>query len=314
MSSLRPPGAIGAAIGAAMSGASGGHDKALPADVPADVPAARPTPGRTRRFLIGLARALGGAVLFSLPMLMTMEMWSLGFAMSRLRLALLLVVLVPVLVGLSYRSGFEPTFNWIEDTVDAGVALFVGFVAAGAVLWLFGLLTAEMSLQELVGKVALQAVPASMGALLAQSQFGGQAEDEERSSPGSGYLSELLLMAAGALFLAFNVAPTEEMLLIAHKISPQRALVLALLSVAAMHAFVYAVSFQGQEQMPEDQGQVGVFLRLTVGGYAVALLVSAFVLWTFGRFDGVGLVTVVEITVVLGFPAAIGAAAARLIL
>lgn len=272
------------------------------------------SPDRTRRFLVGLARALGGAVLFSLPMMMTMEMWSLGVAMSRLRLAFLLVVLVPVLVGLSYRSGFEPTFDWKEDAADAGVALLVGFVAAVVLLWLFGILSAGMSLQELVGKVGLQAVPGSMGALLAQSQFAGQREDEERSVPSSGYVSELLLMAAGALFLAFNVAPTEEVLLIAHKMSPLRALALLLVAVGAMHAFVYAVEFQGQEQVPEDQGRAGVFLRLTVGGYAVSLLVSAFVLWCFGRFDGVGLAAVVEMTVVLGFPAAIGAAAARLIL
>lgn len=270
---------------------------------------------RTRRFMVGLARALGGAVIFSLPMMMTMEMWSLGFAMGRLRLALLLLVLIPVLVGLSYRSGFEPTFNWLEDTVDAGVALLVGFAAAAVVLWLFGLLTADMSLREVVGKVALQAVPGSIGALLAQSQLGGEKEEgEERPERHPGYVSELLLMAAGALFLAFNVAPTEEMLLIAYKISPQRALTLALVSVAAMHAFVYVVAFHGQERMPEGQSQRSVFLRLTVAGYAVALLVSAYVLWTFGRFDGVGAATVVEITVVLGFPAAIGAAAARLIL
>ena len=31
----------------------------------------------------GLARACGGALLFALPLLMTMEMWSLGFEMAR---------------------------------------------------------------------------------------------------------------------------------------------------------------------------------------------------------------------------------------
>lgn len=30
------------------------------------------------RFFVGLARAFAGAVLFSLPLLMTMEMWWLG--------------------------------------------------------------------------------------------------------------------------------------------------------------------------------------------------------------------------------------------
>jgi hypothetical protein len=33
-----------------------------------------------RVFLVGLGRAFGGALIFSLPMLMTMEMWWLGFS------------------------------------------------------------------------------------------------------------------------------------------------------------------------------------------------------------------------------------------
>ena len=46
----------------------------------------------------------------------------------------------------------------------------------------------------------------------------------------------------------------------------------------------------------------------------MALLISAYVLWTFGRFDGMGPFMIIQISVVLAFPAAIGAAAARLIL
>jgi uncharacterized membrane protein len=42
--------------------------------------------------------------------------------------------------------------------------------------------------------------------------------------------------------------------------------------------------------------------------------VSLYLLWIFARLDGVGLDAAVMATVVLAFPAAIGAAAARLIL
>jgi uncharacterized membrane protein len=48
--------------------------------------------------------------------------------------------------------------------------------------------------------------------------------------------------------------------------------------------------------------------------YALALLVSLYVLWSFGRSDGLAFGELLMQTVVLGFPAAIGAAAARLIL
>jgi uncharacterized membrane protein len=46
----------------------------------------------------------------------------------------------------------------------------------------------------------------------------------------------------------------------------------------------------------------------------VALLISLYVLWTFGRLDGAGAAETVMAMLVLGFPAAIGAAAARMIL
>jgi uncharacterized membrane protein len=51
-----------------------------------------------------------------------------------------------------------------------------------------------------------------------------------------------------------------------------------------------------------------------VVGYLIALLVSAYVLWTFGRFEDTAWLIYLRQTVVLGFPAALGAAAARLIL
>ncbi|HEX5580688.1 MAG TPA: TIGR02587 family membrane protein [Gemmatimonadaceae bacterium] len=266
-----------------------------------------------RRFLIGLARAFAGAMLFALPMLMTEEMWQLGFYMDRWRLVLLLVVQLPLLVGLSYMSGFEPTFDLVEDAVDACAALAVGFVSSAALLALMGVIGGGTSADEVIGKVALHAVPASMGALLAQSQLGGEEHEQELEERGATYWGELFLMAVGALFFAFNMAPTEEMLLIAFKMNDWQVLLLAALSLAAMHGFVYAVEFSGQEQIPTG-GPVSAFFRLSVVGYALALLVSAYVLWTFGRFDGTALLPALVSTLVLGFPAAIGAAAARLVL
>jgi uncharacterized membrane protein len=41
---------------------------------------------------------------------------------------------------------------------------------------------------------------------------------------------------------------------------------------------------------------------------------SLYILWTFGRMDGLGLELCLATTVVLAFPAAIGAAAARLVI
>ena len=267
-----------------------------------------------REFAVGLARAFGGAIFFSLPLLMTMEMWWLGFYMSRLHLALFMVFMVPLLIGLDHYSGFRETSTWWEDSIDAMVAYGVGFVASAVVLALFAVIDLQMPLREVVGKVALQAVPASFGAVLAVSQLGGGGGRAEARKEQAGYGAELLFMLAGAVFLAFNVAPTEEMVLIAFRMTPWHALALIVVSLGTMHAFVYAVEFRGTHSEAEGTPWWSVFLRFTLVGYAIALLVSAYVLWTFGRYEDGAVARMVMEAVVLGFPASLGAAAARLIL
>lgn len=243
-----------------------------------------------------------------------MEMWALGFYMSNLRLALFLLVVIPLLIGLSHYIGFEETFEWREDAVDAFVAYAVGFVASAVALLFFSVIEPGMSFDEIIGKISLQAVPASIGAMLAQSELGGNQEEKERRKREPGFGGELFFMAVGAVFLAFNLAPTEEIVLIAHKMTSWHAVGLALVSLLIMHAFVYALEFQGQHSIPGGTPFWSEFLRFTVVGYALALLISLFILWTFGRIDGLAFHEIAVAVIVLAFPAAVGAAAARLIL
>lgn len=243
---------------------------------------------------------------------MTMEMWWLGFYMSRLRLALLLVVLIPFLTTLSRYRGFEKTVGWIDDLRDAFVALGVAFAAAAVVLPLLGAIRWSMTLDEIAGKLALQAVPGSIGAMLARSQLGSRDEQEREVEESYGF--EIFLMAVGGLFLSLNVAPTEEVSVIAIRISAWHVLALVALSLAAMHAFVYFLEFRGGHQIPEQTSGLGLFLRYTVAGYATCLLVSLYVLWTFGRTDGAPAQQVLAMALVLSFPASLGAASARLVL
>jgi putative integral membrane protein (TIGR02587 family) len=242
---------------------------------------------------------------------MTMEMWELGFTMSPRRLGLLLLVTLPLLVGLSHYMGFEDTFGIRDDVVDAFVAFAVGFAASAAVLALFSVVKPGMAAHEIIGKIALQAVPGSIGAMFAQSELGGPGKDKKRHA---GYCGEIFIMAAGALFLAFNVAPTEEVVLIAQKMSAWHSVALALASIVIMHAFVYAVEFHGQVTLHPHTPLWSVLLRFTVIGYAVCLLISLYLLWNFGRIEGLPFFEIASVIIVLGFPAAVGAAAARLIL
>lgn len=286
----------------------------------AEVADKRHESARVSRFLVGLARGLAGALLFSIPMLMTMEMWFLGFYMDRERLLLLLVLNLPLLVGLSHRIGFERTATWRESARDAIVAYGMGVVASALILVLLGVIKFGMAPREWVGMVALQAVPASIGALLGRSQLSMQDEDDDEDDSdtsqqaSTGYLTELFMMAVGALFLSLNLAPTEEMILLAYKMTIWHALALMALSMMLMHGFVYALAFKGSHSLQEDTPVWHAFVRFTIPGYVVALAVSLYSLWTFGRLDDLGTTEAVLTLVVLGFPAAIGAAAARLIL
>lgn len=274
---------------------------------------------RVNRFLVGIARGVAGALLFSIPMLMTMEMWFLGFYMERERLLLLLVLNLPLLIGLSHRIGFEHTATWRESARDAIVAYGMGVLASALILVLLGVITVDMAPREWVGMVAVQAVPASIGALLGRSQLSMRdeedgEEDEPGDAPETSYATELFMMAVGALFLSLNLAPTEEMILLAHKMTAWHALALLTLSIFLMHGFVYALAFRGSHSLEEGTPGWHAFIRFTLPGYVVALAVSLYALWTFGRLDDLGSAQVILTVVVLSFPAAIGAAAVRLIL
>ena len=241
-----------------------------------------------RSFLVALARAFAGALIFGLPLLMTMEMWALGFYMQPLRLALFLALMFPLLVVLAYYAGFEASVGWQQLVLSACVAYAVAFVAAAVGLVLLGVLRPGMSIEEIVGKISLQAIPASIGAMLARSQLGRRDEEQkEEERRRDTYGGELFLATVGALFLAFNVAPTEEIVLISTMMTGWHALALIGVSLAIMHAFVYAVEFRGQTAgAPGDFGVWSEFLRVTVVAYALALLVCLYVLWSFGRSDG----------------------------
>jgi len=277
--------------------------------------------GTNKEYALGLARAFGGALIFSLPLLMTMEMWSLGFTLDRTRLLLFLALDILLLVGLSRFGGFEKTSTVFEDVLDAFAAIAIGAIASALVLWMFGVLTPGLPIGEIVGKVAVQTVPASFGAMIARKQLGGggadaaDVEDDEASEVRrAGYGGQLFLMLAGSLFLAFNVAPTEEMILIAYKMTPWQGIVLMIFSILILHGFVYAIGFAGQEERTADSGFWRTFLSYTVAGYGVAVVAALYVLWTFGRTDGAYVGEIALATAVLAFPAAVGAAIARLVI
>ena len=251
-------------------------------------------------------------MMFSLPMLMTMEMWWLGFYLDRPHLIQFALLNFLVLVGLSRVSGFEKTVRWREDVMDALSAYAVAAIWSAVILWVLGVIALDQPPGVIAGKIAVQSAPASFGAMLAGKQLGSSdvpGDERERAS----YWGQLLLMLAGALFLGFNLAPTEEMILIAFRMSTLQSVILVLISVIFLHGIVYTVRFKGQERPLVARSFWSVFLKFTVVGYAIAVLVALYLLWTFGRFEETSPAQVAAMAAVLAFPGAIGAAVARLV-
>jgi putative integral membrane protein (TIGR02587 family) len=260
---------------------------------------------------VDLAHDFGGAIIFSFPLLMTMEMWWLGFYMDRFRLALFLALAFMLVVGLSYLEGGDETFK--IEMLDALVACAVGYTVAAVMLAQFGIIKPGMSTDEIVGKISLHAVPGSIGAILARRLLEVEETRKERRRR-EWYGAKIFLMGVGAIFLAFQLAPTEEMVLIGHRMTAWHAVALVLISLCIMQTFICSVERRGRQRLFAADFFWGVFFRFTIIGYSVALLLSLYVLWTFGRLDGAAAVEIIMATLVLGFPAALGAAAARLIL
>jgi putative integral membrane protein (TIGR02587 family) len=125
---------------------------------------------------------------------------------------------------------------------------------------------------------------------------------------------EIFLRIVGAFVLGSTAAPTEEMVIIGFKMTPWHSVASALLSIGILHAFVRNVEVKTHRSIPADTPGWSLFLRYTAVGYATVLLVSAYILWTLGRFDGSGLGHILASTIVLAFPATLGAGAVRILI
>jgi putative integral membrane protein (TIGR02587 family) len=261
-----------------------------------------------------LALDFGGAIIFAFPLLMTMEMWWLGFYMDRLRLALFLFLSIPLVFGIAYYLVLDGGHNLKHDILDTFIAYAAAFTTAATILFLISVIEPGMPLSEIIGKVSLQAVPAGIGAVLAERQFGGGEEQRAARRGGGLYSGQLFFMLVGAFFLSFTVAPTEEMVLIGARMDAWQAVGLAVFSLLLMQIFMYVIELQGKEKIAWPALAWRVFLRSAVTGYAIALLISFYMLWSFGRTEGESLGEVIRATIVLAFPASLGASGGRLIL
>ena len=264
-------------------------------------------------------RAIGGGLLIGLPLLFTQEMWQHGSELPWWKLLVLLGVAFFIVVGYIAISGFRRERNLAERFVDSVETMGIAIVAALIALVVLGRVTLETSVRDSAGQVALEAIPVAFGVSVARTQLSGGDDDgdgggkEERR--GAGPFGRLLVAAGGALLFALNVAPTEEVVLLATAMPPVLRLVTMAMTFLFTLAVVFYAEFGGHRHgSPTPDGPLTSPVGETLAAYTVSLFVSFGLLWAFGRTEGASPEAVAGQVVVLGVVASFGAAAGRLLL
>jgi putative integral membrane protein (TIGR02587 family) len=272
--------------------------------------------------LEGILRAVSGGFIFATPLLYTMEMWWIGTTAELWKLLLFLGVAALITFGLarSRSGGFKEEtsrFASLEQAVD-GVA--IGLIGAVIVLTVLNRIELGDPLDVVLGKVIVQAVPLCIGAAVANAIFGPHGErsreGEESSAAEQGarqaFLADFGATTIGAIFLAFSIAPTDEVPMLAAELDYAHQLALIALSLALTYIIVFASGFgTGQH---EQRGPFQSPLTETVLAYLLSLLVALVALTLLDRVEwGDPLGEIVAMVLVLGLPATIGGAAGRLV-
>lgn len=183
-------------------------------------------------------------------------------------------------------------------------------MTAYAVLLLFGIVDLGDSAFLVARLGLLFVVPLGFGAALANALL--KASDEEQRSERPFY-RHLGVFAIGAVFVSMTMAPTDEMPLMAAYASWPRLALILVLSVVVAYLMLFELEFRGHAARTTDSTAIDQWGHAFVT-CAVGLVVAGSLLAAFGQFRQSSVVVWVQMIVVLGFPASIGASGARVVL
>jgi putative integral membrane protein (TIGR02587 family) len=277
-----------------------------------------------------IVRGACGGFLFGIPLLYTMEVWWVGslvkpqLMMMAIALMFIVVFLLNQTEGFRKRKHSWPAHHAAMDTVEA---IAIGLACCAFVLLLLRELTPETSLKESLGKIIFESVPFTLGVALANQFLGDTSntntEDQtahQANSASNNNQNDLHATFAdvggtliGATIIAFNIAPTDEVPMLAAAVSPPWQLAMIAASLLISYGIVFQAGFSNQRKRRQ---QKGIFQRPsseTIISYLVSLLAGAFMLWFFQKLTFSDPWTMwLDHTLVLGLPASIGGAAGRL--
>lgn len=286
-----------------------------------------------------LVAVTGGAIV-GMPLLYTMEMWLHGALLGPAHQLLLLLGILVVNLLFSIVSGFRHEYGVKSALLESVSAVGLGLVFSALILWLVGEIAPGDAWSEITGKVLLETCAVSIGVSVADAHVrgkrragdddgqdgGDERADGGRSKPRPGPsrdqlegwqlrqdIRDITATLTGAVVYSINIGPTEEVVMIAGRLSPWQLGALVLSSLGLCYIILYAsgikdhpVHIPSLVQSPPAE---------TIITYAASLGVALTLLWVLGEPEAVGSLNgLVAATVVLGLPACVGGAAGRIAL
>ncbi len=289
--------------------------------------------------LQAIMRGAAGSFLFGIPLLYTVEVWAIGSSTNALRLLIVQAVTFVVVLLLTQIEGFRRSLSIkpLETVLESIEALGIGIICAAIALLLLRRITLETPLSEALGKLIFEGVPFSLGVTLARSTLERRKPQQRRTldaelgltlnlrnagqktmqkSIGSALgntLVDIDVTLIGAIVIAFSIAPTEEIAIIAAGMPPWWLLVVMGASLIISYIIVFASGFTDRAERTQ-RGLLLSPITETLLAYIVVLAASTLMLVFFQQLSGndpwqewLGNV------IVLGLPASVGGAAGRIL-
>lgn len=289
--------------------------------------------------LQAILRGAAGSFLFGIPLLYTVEVWAIGSSTNAFRLLGVQATTFVVVLLLTQIEGFRRslTIKPLETVLESIEALGIGIICAAIALLLLRRITLETPLSEALGKLIFEGVPFSLGVTLARSTLTRRRTDERRTietklstgtstlpsaaislgnSIGSALGDTLVDIDAtliGAIVIAFSIAPTEEVSLIAADLPPLWLIVVMIASLIISYIIVFASGFTDRFERAQRNLLLSP-LTETLLAYIVVLIASTLMLVFFQQLTGNDpWQEWLSSVIVLGLPASVGGAAGRIL-
>lgn len=271
------------------------------------------TKRKTSETLKEYGRGVVGGLIFSLPLLYTMEVWWTGFIASPEKLLAFVIFTFLLLLGYNRHAGMRPDASFKNVLHESLEEIALAFTVAFLFLLLINKIGFTMSFREIAGKVIVESMIVAIGVSVGTAQLGqGNGEERKQREEGKGGLLQMAVLAVcGAVLISSSVAPTEEILKIAIFSESFHLLAMIFISILVSGIILFFSDFKGTGSL--EGGRRAMMLHLIIS-YLCALAVSILMLWFFDRIGGYGYKVIIAEIIVLGIPASLGASAGRLLI